>query len=331
MAIEFQCPACQAILRVPDDAAGKQAKCPRCGQVVTVLGSQPRQPDSGIGPAVPPPPSGPTISPGSADFNPYAPPQTQVSYMSPVDRGVIEPQIISFGETFNITWRLFFDNMGPYLGMGAMVFGISFLMNILTTVANVAFVGVGDEEAFAFLGIFMFLVLLLAIAVNLWLQGGMLRYSIELAKGMRPSFGRVFLPINLFLGYLAVSLILGLVIFAGFVLLIIPGIILMLMFYCAPAAYLDGKAGIMEAFTVSRNITRGNRLTILGLMLANMFLALVAIVVTCGLAGLLTAPFFNLLIAVIYTRCAGLFASARPAMAQASSMAWVPASPPNMQ
>jgi len=282
------------------------------------VGTPPNEPDFGVGPAGPPPIGEPPVPPVPPDGNPYAPPQTPVSYLPPVDQGVIEPQIISFSETFSTTWKMFFDNFGPFLGMGALLFGLTFIGNILLNVVSFASMAMEDEAASVVLGIFMFVLLLVMIAANMWLQGGMLRYSVELAKGMRPTFGRVFLPFDRFLGYFAVTLLLGLAMSVGFILLIIPGIILMLMFFCAPAVYLDGKAGILDSFSVSRNITRGNRLTILGLFLVNSLLAFLATVFTCGLAGLLTAPFFALLIAVIYTRSAGLFASARPPVAQVS-------------
>jgi len=51
MAIEFPC-VCGKQLSVPDDAAGRRAKCPRCGAVVNVPGTPPPPP--------PPPPTEPT-------------------------------------------------------------------------------------------------------------------------------------------------------------------------------------------------------------------------------------------------------------------------------
>lgn len=36
MAIEFQCPACQAVIRVADHASGKRGRCPSCGEVLMV-------------------------------------------------------------------------------------------------------------------------------------------------------------------------------------------------------------------------------------------------------------------------------------------------------
>jgi len=38
--IEFPCPKCSALLRVPGSIAGKQAQCPKCSEVVTVTPPQ---------------------------------------------------------------------------------------------------------------------------------------------------------------------------------------------------------------------------------------------------------------------------------------------------
>lgn len=36
MPIEFNCTGCSKVLRTPDNSAGKQAKCPQCGTIVTI-------------------------------------------------------------------------------------------------------------------------------------------------------------------------------------------------------------------------------------------------------------------------------------------------------
>lgn len=330
MPIEFQCPLCQAILRVSDDAVGKRAKCPRCGQIVTVAASQPGDQSFGSGPALPPAFGVPPVPPRVPEVNPYAPPQTPVSYVLPIDRGVIQPQIISFSDVFNTTWRLFFDNFGVFLGMAAIVLGVSVVGNIILDTSAVVISAAEDEAAAVVFVALFILLMLVSILVNSWIQGGILRYSIELAKGMKPTFGRILLPIGDFLGYFVVGLFMGLAVFAGLILLLIPGIIVALMFCCATSVFLDGKAGIFESFAVSRDITRGNRLTIFGLFLVNSVLAFLATLFTCGLAGLLALPFFALLQAVIYTKCAGLFASARPPIPQATPMSWAPPASPDL-
>lgn len=78
MPIEFRCTQCNRLLRTGDDTAGKQAKCPECGAILTI--PTPQSPSSG--PAWPPPadptprPSEPAPTPGAGptpDVNPFGP------------------------------------------------------------------------------------------------------------------------------------------------------------------------------------------------------------------------------------------------------------------
>ncbi|MBS0209690.1 MAG: hypothetical protein JSS27_12140 [Planctomycetes bacterium] len=88
MPIEFVCPQCQKLLRVPDQSAGQQAKCPSCGGVTTIPSASPAAPPSpsfattNVPPPMPnfgPPPAG-TFDPG----NPYAAPASNAGTASTV-------------------------------------------------------------------------------------------------------------------------------------------------------------------------------------------------------------------------------------------------------
>lgn len=70
MAIEFICPTCQQQLRVPDTAAGKNAKCPKCASILVVPAAKEE-----LSPLAPPPqagfnfaplPSAPTAKPATS-------------------------------------------------------------------------------------------------------------------------------------------------------------------------------------------------------------------------------------------------------------------------
>lgn len=85
MSIEFRCSSCGSTLRVPDDAAGKQARCAACGAISPV--PWPDEPPIEVVPEAtygwaptplpPAPPSQPTIG---ADYqNPYASSSTQTA------------------------------------------------------------------------------------------------------------------------------------------------------------------------------------------------------------------------------------------------------------
>lgn len=86
MPIEFACSGCQKVLRVPDDAAGKNAKCPQCGAVVPVPAASATFPTFNIDPAgsfppAPPPPQ--STTPGQNPFGAYVPPVTDNPFQAP--------------------------------------------------------------------------------------------------------------------------------------------------------------------------------------------------------------------------------------------------------
>ncbi|QDU25392.1 hypothetical protein ETAA8_04600 [Anatilimnocola aggregata] len=70
MPIEFRCPSCDQQLRVPDTAAGKNAKCPKCASVLAV----PATSETGAISPLSPPASTPA-SPGAFSFG--NPPESQ--------------------------------------------------------------------------------------------------------------------------------------------------------------------------------------------------------------------------------------------------------------
>jgi hypothetical protein len=92
MPIEFRCPSCDQQLRVPDAAAGKNAKCPKCATILAVPASSsaasptaplgpPPQPGFNFGPPAPAPAPGgafgslPPSNPFGAPASPFGEPK----------------------------------------------------------------------------------------------------------------------------------------------------------------------------------------------------------------------------------------------------------------
>ena len=70
-----------------------------------------------------------------------------------------------------------------------------------------------------------------------------------------------------FLNFLAASVVVGLAIGAGFILLIVPGIIFALMFMFTTFIVVDREAGPIEAMKESKRITYGYKWPLLGFAL----------------------------------------------------------------
>lgn len=152
MAIEFRCPQCQKLLRVGDDAAGKQAKCPGCGAQVTVPSA-----------TAPPPPTGSPFDGGASDpfgglppvppvgsDNPYAAPLSTSTPMGGVygraggsgppwerDGASISSLIATIKETFSSPSE-FFSTMRQEGGLGAPLLFYTILTLVSVVIAIIA-------------------------------------------------------------------------------------------------------------------------------------------------------------------------------------------------
>ncbi len=95
MPIEFTCSQCVSVLRVPDEHRGKQAKCPKCGSIISIPPeSQPPTftADGGIQPSYSQPLDHPQADPNKLGqppiANPYLP-TAAVGYYAPHRGGLI--------------------------------------------------------------------------------------------------------------------------------------------------------------------------------------------------------------------------------------------------
>jgi hypothetical protein len=126
------------------------------------------------------------------------------------------------------------------------------------------------------------------LVVSALVQGAITRATVTAIEGRRATFGeslstalRVLLPL------IGLSILLAIGIMIGFVLLIVPGIILLLMWAVAVPSLVIERGGVFAAFARSAELTRGAKWRILGLFLllavAYWLLSLVARIVGLGL------------------------------------------------
>ena len=122
MPIEFRCHQCGKLLRVGDETAGKQAKCPSCGavQMIPAASPAPEMPSPppfaapggnpfGAGPPLPPPMPG-------VEPNPYQAPPSYPShdlYGPPGAAGTapIQRMPIDIGDVLTRTWEIYKNQM----------------------------------------------------------------------------------------------------------------------------------------------------------------------------------------------------------------------------
>lgn len=132
----------------------------------------------------------------------------------------------------------------------------------------------------------MFISSLIMFVISALVQGALTRATVSANEGVRASFGeslasalRVVLPL------IGLSILWAFGLMIGFMLLIIPGIILLMMWAVAVPSLVVERRGIFAAFRRSSELTKGARWKIFGLSLVLLVIYwLLSIVV--GLVGL---------------------------------------------
>ena len=136
---------------------------------------------------------------------------------------------------------------------------------------------------------------ILAVIVEL----GFLNIILRFAHGKKANIADLFKHYEAFFPYIFAAILYGLIVLAGLVLFIIPGIIWSLRFQFFGFLILEHDLGPIEALKRSFHITRGSTLKLLGFSL--LFILINFMGALCLLVGLLfTVPLTMLALAYIY-------------------------------
>ena len=142
-------------------------------------------------------------------------------------------------------------------------------------------------------GGFIFIVSILAVLAYLLITIAVLRA----AQGQKISLVGLWKELIdrwLWLKLIAALLLVGLYVLAGFILLIIPGVILIWRLFFVQLILIDQKVGIKEAVKRSWNMTRGFGWPIYSVILVSILLSLTTIVWIFG-------PIISFILVSIYT------------------------------
>ena len=137
------------------------------------------------------------------------------------------------------------------------------------------------------------------------IAGAVIFGVVEALRGNKPNFGKCLnVTFSRFAPIFIVSLLFGLGVGLGMVLLIVPGVILYCMWFVAIPATAVERTGISESFSRSAELTRGHRMTIflaflvfVGLSILVMMVVLMPMVLSGAAAPLV----FGLMILVAIT------------------------------
>lgn len=117
--------------------------------------------------------------------------------------------------------------------------------------------------------------------VSVFLSMGLIRIWLNLVSGKEASVGQLFGQGDKLLRAIGATILFYLMLIAGFILLIVPGIYLALRFGQFQAAIVDKDLGVVDAFKYSSAITTNNRLNLAGLGLIGLGLMIAGLLALC--------------------------------------------------
>lgn len=175
---------------------------------------------------------------------------------------------ISPGSVVSQIWEIYRDQFPVLFGTAALLFALQFVISLL----------LGSAASIALAILFSALSILyqgMVVKLVQDVQDGRRNHSVgELLRSVEP----VFWPL------VAVSILAGIGVAIGFVLLIVPGLILLVIWaVVAPVTVLE-RPGIFAAFRRSRELVRGNGWNVFGVLVL-VFLAVVLISIIAGIAS----------------------------------------------
>jgi hypothetical protein len=208
----------------------------------------------------------------------------------------------SLNDLFKDAWKLFTDAFGTYIGILGVGILIEFAFIIPGVILFVIGVVLPSHKVWLTVGIASFsLFILLGILAQFWIEaalvwalnhaagGNKVGVRMALAEGWK-IFGRV----------LWVMILAGLIIFGGYLLLIIPGIILAIYFSFVVFVAVVEKKGGVDALWRSKEIVSGHFWRVLGITLLVGLLTGLANQVAGPLAYLFLTPFWTAILYYLY-------------------------------
>jgi len=151
----------------------------------------------------------------------------------------------SISEAIHFGWNTMKSNLGFFIGLLILVFLFSSLSSIIAAKAT---------EANIFLGIIFYIA---DFSLSIIISIGLVKIALRFCDNEKGRFADLFSQYPLFPQYLVGSILYGLIVFAGTILLIIPGIIWGIQFCFYDYFIVDKGLGPIEALKRSSAITRG--------------------------------------------------------------------------
>ena len=196
----------------------------------------------------------------------------------------------NFGRTFSRTFGFMRESLASvglfFLAIQLINGAVSFvtqqqIVAAITSAAETAEPGAAPSAMFA--SPWYWGSIALSLLIGSLLYAGAIAGLLKVARGEQTSLGDCFQAgMAKLLPVLGLTILWWLAVVLGWVLLIIPGLILITMWSVALPALIGENLGVIESFGRSRELTRGSRLSIFGLLLVSLIILYIPMIFLGG-------------------------------------------------
>lgn len=248
--------------------------------------ASPPPPPGGFGGPPPMPPGGTPPPPGGFGGPPggFTPPPAQ-----PYGGGGEVPRL-EVGPAIGYGWKKFTENVGPFILLMIAVFVAAIVIQVVQMVLT--------PNSTGYLALFwsalVFAVLYVAVSI---VQAGVWRAGLAVTRGEAPSPEMLVKTDNI-VPYILTQILIGIGVFIGFILCIIPAIIWLILTAYAPLLALDKGMSPIDAIKGSINWVKENFGGVFLILLVS-YLVYIAGACLCGVGALVSAPVS--MVAIVYS------------------------------
>jgi uncharacterized membrane protein len=204
---------------------------------------------------------------------------------------------VDIGASLSWAWQKFQQNAGPLI----IVMLVAFVGSIIASVVSFALRSSAS-------GLFAFLLAtavgsVLQFVVSGFLHLGVYQSALAIADGRPVEPGKMFTTDQLG-NYLVATLLYGLMVGVGFLLCILPGIVVAYLGFLTPFYVLDQRMAPVDAIRASFKVTSANVGALLGFAIV-VFLVYIVGAIACLVGLLVTAPVALLAITYVFRQING--------------------------
>jgi uncharacterized membrane protein len=165
----------------------------------------------------------------------------------------------------------------------------------LTGVISVLSKYVGDRDASILMGVALILGAVAQIIVGM----GLTKIALNITAGKPAAFDDIFSVTHLFFAYVGATILYGLIVLGGFLLLIIPGIMWLVSYWLFQYALVDKGLGVLDALSEAKRISKDVRWPLFKFMVVTGVLNIVGIA-AFGIGLFVTIPITAVATAYVY-------------------------------